>query len=324
MTDRLSGSTDVTPATPFVSFVIPCFNAADTIQRALDSIGETDLFDLEVIVVDDGSQEPLCRERLRWNVATPLVVVTLDTNRGQPAACNAGFAKSRGDVVVVLDADDALAPGWDRTLRNLLDCWPPESPLAFAWAVTEHGESTGQGRGIYSREQFLAGEGRGEYLPVFRGEVARKVGYIDLGTRKRCGTLSYARILEAGPLYVHPEVMRVYYVGVATSVSKNPFDARKARDSYLCFQAIRQAVEQYDRARGLPAGKYLPELYMKEAIYRAFGESRGSGLGFAWRHRKRLGWRRLALVTVLALLPREVCGWLISRAKAWGVIRAFG
>lgn len=307
-----------------VSIIIPYFNAADTVQRTLDSIRETALFDVEVIIVDDGSQEALNREQLLWNHPAPLTLVCLAQNGGQPVACNAGFARSTGDLVIVLDADDAFATHWDVTLKNLLERWPPESPLAYAWAVTETGESTGEGQGLYSREQFLAGEGSGEYLPIFRGEVARCQGYIDIGTRKRCGTLSYSRILEAGPLYIHAEVLRIYYVGVAGSVSKNPFDPRKSRDSYRCFQAVRQSVEQYDRTKGVSEGKYLPDLYLREAVYQIFGQSRVDGLRFAWTHREHLGTKKLAIVTLLAFLPRSICSGLLKMAKRAGMIRAFG
>jgi glycosyltransferase involved in cell wall biosynthesis len=307
-----------------ISVVIPYFNAAETIQRTLDSIKDTTLFEVEVIVVDDGSKEPLTREQLFWNSAVPLTVVRLEQNGGQPVACNAGFAKSSGDVAIVLDSDDAFALEWDTKLNNLLERWPPESPLAYAWAVTEYGQSTGSGEGLYTREQFLSGQGRGEYLPMFRGEVARCKGYIDLGTRKRCGTLSYARILEDGPLYIHPEVLRIYYTGVVGSVTKNPFDPRKARDSYRCFQAIRESVERYDRANGLPEGRYLSDLTLREAMYRIFGESRLAGLRFAFHEKRRLGSKKLALLFALAVLPRGICTGLLKLAKRAGFVRNFG
>lgn len=306
-----------------VSIVIPCYNASETIQRTLDSLGGPHSFGYEVIVVDDGSSRPLTRESLRWGGNAPLCLLNMERNVGKAAACNAGFARTEGDVVIVLDADDELTQDWGERMERLYAAWPFTSPLAFAWAVTDTGTSTGTGSGLYSREQWLNGEGGGEYLPVFRGDAARTRGYLTPGCRKICGTLSYGRLLQEGPLYIHPEPMRIYHTETAGSLTKHPFHPRKAYDSYVCFHAAREAIENYDRTKGT-TGPYLSGLYFREVVYQIYGQSRLRGLRFAWQNRRQLGVRRLGLLVGLSLIPAGLCAKLLRLAKEKGIVRSFG
>lgn len=96
---------------PLVSVIIPTHDRASSLREALASveaqqgIGQT--YDLEVIVVDDASSD-----------GTPHVVrthptvhyVRLPTNRGLPAARNAGIQASRGRYLAFLDDDDVWLP----------------------------------------------------------------------------------------------------------------------------------------------------------------------------------------------------------------------
>jgi glycosyltransferase involved in cell wall biosynthesis len=91
-----------------VSAVIPAYNASRTVAGSVRSVLGQTFGDLELIVVDDGSED-----------STPDVVATLDDprlriirqpNSGASAARNAGIASARGQVVAFLDADDLWLP----------------------------------------------------------------------------------------------------------------------------------------------------------------------------------------------------------------------
>lgn len=92
---------------PKVSVVIPAYNAAWCVGRAVDSVLAQDYRDFEIIVVDDGSQDE-----------TPLVLadygdaiqVVRKTNGGLSSARNAGTHAARGEYVAFLDADDWWLP----------------------------------------------------------------------------------------------------------------------------------------------------------------------------------------------------------------------
>lgn len=94
-------------AVALVSVVIPNFNYARYVAQAIESALSLDWPDVEVIVVDDGSTDESrdVIERYRERVT-----IVHQANGGQIAACNAGFARARGNAVVFLDSDDVLHP----------------------------------------------------------------------------------------------------------------------------------------------------------------------------------------------------------------------
>ncbi len=97
---------------PWISIVIPTYNHAAGIERALASIAEQGDNEAEVVVVDDGSTDDTAQRlaRLRQDYASPLIVLH-QPNRGPSAARNAGVRVATGDYLYFLDADDRLLPG---------------------------------------------------------------------------------------------------------------------------------------------------------------------------------------------------------------------
>ncbi len=99
---------------PLVSAVIPAYNAAGLIGEAIDSILRQTYSQIEIIVVDDGSQDRTAEfVRRRY----PDVKVIQQQNAGPSAARNAGADAASGEVLAFLDADDWWAP--EKTERQL-------------------------------------------------------------------------------------------------------------------------------------------------------------------------------------------------------------
>src|SRR5687768_4619560 len=92
---------------PEVSVVVPAFNAAETIQAAIQSVSAQTFQDLELIVVDDGSTDGTADVVKRL---APNAVVITQRNAGPGAARNAGIARASGRFVGFLDADDLWFP----------------------------------------------------------------------------------------------------------------------------------------------------------------------------------------------------------------------
>jgi glycosyltransferase involved in cell wall biosynthesis len=92
---------------PLVSIVIPCYNAAATLGKAIQSALEQTWPRKEVIVIDDGSTDGS-----RDVIASfgPSVRWEARRNRGGAAARNRGVEIAKGHFVQFLDADDTLAP----------------------------------------------------------------------------------------------------------------------------------------------------------------------------------------------------------------------
>lgn len=89
---------------PRVSVVVPAYNVAGCVQRALDSVLAQSWTDLELLVVDDGSTDGT-REVLA-RCADPRLRVLSKPNGGLSSARNHGIAHARGEYLAFLDADD--------------------------------------------------------------------------------------------------------------------------------------------------------------------------------------------------------------------------
>jgi glycosyltransferase involved in cell wall biosynthesis len=107
---------------PSVSVVIPLYNGAETIQRALDSVLAQTVSDFEVIVVDDGSADS-GPETVRA-IEDPRVRLIQQENRGVSVARNAGVASARAPWVAFLDHDDEWKPKFLATVLRLAEAYP--------------------------------------------------------------------------------------------------------------------------------------------------------------------------------------------------------
>lgn len=96
-----------------VSVIIPCYNCADTVERAVESVVNQSLLPSEVILIDDGSsdstRECLLSLQNRYG-RTWFQVIVFPVNRGPGAARNAGWNASTQPCLAFLDADDAWHP----------------------------------------------------------------------------------------------------------------------------------------------------------------------------------------------------------------------
>src|SRR6266700_1460758 len=92
---------------PLASIIIDNYNYGRFLEQAIESALNQNYLRTEVIVVDDGSTDNSREVIARYgNRILPLV----KDNGGQASAFNAGFRRSHGEVVLFLDADDALFP----------------------------------------------------------------------------------------------------------------------------------------------------------------------------------------------------------------------
>jgi glycosyltransferase involved in cell wall biosynthesis len=100
-----------------VSIIIPLYNKAPYVRRALDSIAAQSLSDFEVIVIDDGSTDDGAAIVTGYPDARYRLI--RQANAGPGAARNTGIAQSRGEFIAFLDADDEWLPTYlDESVRR--------------------------------------------------------------------------------------------------------------------------------------------------------------------------------------------------------------
>lgn len=96
---------------PLFSVIIPAYNRAGIIARAIQSVLSQTTNDYEVIVVDDGSTDDTAEVLKHW-IDRNQIRYLYQSNRGVCAARNAGAAIAEGQYLVFLDSDDDVKAHW--------------------------------------------------------------------------------------------------------------------------------------------------------------------------------------------------------------------
>lgn len=116
---------------PFLSIVIPAYNAEEILPVLLNSIFSSKGIDerlFETIVVDDASDEDLGKIVQKF----PVSYCRLKKNSGPATARNFGVKKAKGEVVLFLDCDVVLFP---KTLGYVIDSFKNDSKLVALTGV---------------------------------------------------------------------------------------------------------------------------------------------------------------------------------------------
>lgn len=144
-----------------VSVIIPHYNLGRYLEAAVDSAFASDWDDIEVVLVDDGSNAPDSLEVLErlGKAARPGLRIIRQENTGLAEARNAGVRAATGEFLLLLDADDIIEPGfipravrvirrfdnvhivysWERYIEasnDIYPCWNFELPYLLGHNMT--------------------------------------------------------------------------------------------------------------------------------------------------------------------------------------------
>ena len=109
--------------TPRVSIIIPTCDRSAMTRRCLDALAVQSYEDIEIVVVDDGSQDdtPAMLEQFRAEHPNlRLIVLRNERNLGANASRNRGVQASTGEMIAFLDSDCIASVDW---IENLLPCF---------------------------------------------------------------------------------------------------------------------------------------------------------------------------------------------------------
>jgi glycosyltransferase involved in cell wall biosynthesis len=170
-------------ARPLVSVIIPTHNRAALLQRALDSVfsqwGLGVEFDLDVIVIDDGSADSTASIVGEY---AQVRLLRLPTHRGPSAARNAGIEASRGAFICFLDDDDIWLPGRLKLQIPVLEAQPEAGAVYSQVFHTLTGKPFPASSRAVSGSIFntlLSGNCMCSHSVLIRSEALKKTGYFD-------------------------------------------------------------------------------------------------------------------------------------------------
>ena len=227
-----------------VSVVVPLFNKACYIDRALRSIAAQTFSDFEVIVVDDGSTDG--GDRIAEGYADPRFRVVRQPNSGPGAARNRGAAEARSPYLAFLDADDAWRPRYLETGVRILEEHPAAVSVSGAWIDYPQRVSAGP---VWSHRGISEGLHRvspGTPTPVFdamvtymhpcatlirAGEFRRWGGFEEGGCRFAEDGMLWLKLLLNCPVFFHLQPLMEFH-REASGLSGN-YAAARPVESYL-------------------------------------------------------------------------------------------
>lgn len=227
-------------AEPPVSVVVPAYNAAGTLARALDSIAAQTVAPAEVIVIDDASSDATAAIA----EAHPLrpTVLRLPVNRGAGGALHDGLEAARHDWVAVLDADDEWLPEKLAAQYEALGAEPDASIVATGFvSVDRHGREAWEygvtpfphaGREFW--RNLLLDSAILQSSSMVRRRLALATGGVDPTRRTGSDQHLFFRLARLGPVaYVHRRLVR--YHDSPGSLTKLP-----ERDDILAVLAMHE------------------------------------------------------------------------------------
>ncbi len=310
-----------------ISFIIPAYKASSTLGKTLDSVfcsALPDGWQLDVIVADDGS--PDCEQQK--SIAQQYDGVTYlhhANNQGKCAAVNMAVPHSRGDVVIMLDADDTLIENWPTIFAKIANGWPSEAALCFSACTTHTGQGTVSDphySGLMTYEDMLNERFTGEYLPIFKGDALRAYkGYRDPGMAWGCEMWTYLGVAKEAPIWITSEVLRIYHFDRPGSVTHTRNQSHTASQIARCYDLVFEDFgEDYQKL----APVHYRKRRLRQAVYTALSGNRPKAF-------------KLWLAAASFRAPLESCGalalivagrnmtkHLVGLGKSLGLIKKFG
>jgi glycosyltransferase involved in cell wall biosynthesis len=158
---------------PLFSVVIPAFNARSTIRETVASALDPTV-SMEILVVDDGSPDPVRPEDLPDG---PIRLIRCERNGGTARARNRGILEARGIWIAFLDADDLYEPGRLGAADSFLESHPVDGLFTETLMVATDGSE----RVVAPRPDKKGVVGLRKQAPIFAALITRKATFDEIG-----------------------------------------------------------------------------------------------------------------------------------------------
>ena len=228
---------------PLISVVIPCFNQAQYLREAVESVVEQTYRNVEIIIVDDGSPDHTKQVVADLVVQYPKEKIKLleQNNQGLSASRNNGIRMAGGEYILPLDADDKIKKPFLETCINKLRDNPEIQIVAVH--LQEFGESS---RAIACGDPVLervAVANQINYCSLFPKSLWQKVGGYKPSMRWGYEDWDFwISCLEAGaPIAVVPEPLFLY-----RKRGESMFTTAAAHSAELHAQLVLNHPDLYD------------------------------------------------------------------------------
>ncbi len=161
-----------------VSIIVPCYNQAQYLDEALQSVLDQTYINWECIVVNDGSPDNTEEVAKKWIKMDNRFKYLYQANGGLSSARNFGITNANGEYILPLDADDKISPTY---VALAIETFQQNSALKVVYCKAE---KFGEEVGFFDLKPFsiktLAIENIIFCTAMFRKEEWKKVGGYDV------------------------------------------------------------------------------------------------------------------------------------------------
>jgi glycosyltransferase involved in cell wall biosynthesis len=259
---------------PLVSVVVVCYNQAQYLPNAIESVLAQTCTECEIILVDDGSTDHTPEVGRDYSALQYI----RQPNRGLAAARNTGLRAARGQYILFLDADDKLLP---HAVQAGLDCFREFPGSAFVCGAYRnifddgsHAPTNPQqrvSRGHYRR--LLEGNFIGMHAGVlYRRELLDAAGGFDESLRACEDYELYLRMSRRWPIAQHAELVAEYRQH-DTNMSKDY--AFMLRSVLTVLRKERAHIPDREHGRALRNGIQVWKDYYGDLLLKEWGVRRG-------------------------------------------------
>lgn len=306
-----------------ISVVIPLYNKAAEVERALRSVINQSLAPREIIVVDDGSTDDsrAIVERIIAECKDVKIKLICQANSGVSAARNRGINEATGDYVAFLDADDEWLSGYIAEVCRLMTYYPDGDAYSTAFYIVNKGRRVAapvpQSEGVINpAEEAL--QGRYPIIPstaTVRRSTLNTIGGFPVGMRLGEDQWVWTRIMQQGGSFIFSPMSLVCYSRTATN---------RSASIYRREQTEHSIGELYNVAQDDVLNEYIARVGIGKAITQSVrgGTEDARQAIKVFSYTKRNG-RQLRRLKILNGLPRPLRPLVdgVYGAMAWIVKR---
>ena len=328
------------PLSSLVSVIIPTFNRGEYLVEALASVVDQTYRPLEIVVVDDGSEEGDLGLAGQWWETLPYtrregcrLVLLQQANGGPSKARNRGLAEATGDFIQFLDSDDLLHP---EKIERQAATFAARPELGYVYSSLrtvriEGGELVGQGQERVGPASFDVGR----HISL-RDSLQTSVGLYRRETCERMGpwdeSLSVGTDIEYNLRLILFRVKAAYVDGVFLFMRTHdgPRTSRGSKPAQLVhtFEALEGLLDEHATQEEMDAaGVWLAYAYCRvgfEALAIRQPDIAADCLARAWRYSATMSERiKVCFLGALvrAPLPIAVKSGLARRALSMAPYR---
>ena len=212
MESRVGETLEKVLKTPKISIIVPVYNGEKYLEKSVDCILSQTLSDLELILVDDGSQDQSGAICDRYAREDRRVRVIHQENQGVSVARNMGIAQACGTYIGFVDADDWIAGDMLEQMLGQAQKTDSDVVMCDAWTVFEDGRQEPDTIVQLNTDCILDHKAlKADLLPDFAGSACRCI--------YRTGLIRSRGIcFPKGQNFSEDRVFNIYAMGYANRV----------------------------------------------------------------------------------------------------------